>query len=121
MKRIAVASDGKDVSQHFGYCEGFTLAVIEGNQVSKVEFEPNPGHKPGFLPKFLAGKGVEVIISGGMGGNAINIFNDNNIDVITGASGNVSKVIDDYIKGDLTSGSSPCKEHAHHGNGMSNH
>lgn len=115
MKRIAVASDGKDVSQHFGHCEGFTLAVIEENQVSKVEFEPNPGHKPGFLPKFLAEKRVEVIISGGMGGSAINIFNDNNIDVITGASGNVSKVIDDYLKGELTSNGSPCKEHLHKG------
>lgn len=118
MKKIAVASDGKTVSQHFGYCEGFIIAEVEDGKIKGEDFLKNPGHKPGLLPKLLAEKDVEVVISGGMGGNAINLFNENNIDVITGASGEVKKVFEDYISGELVSSASPCKEHAHQGNGM---
>lgn len=54
----------------------------------KSECIPNPGHKPGFLPNFLNNLGVNVIISGGMSGGAIDIFNEKGIEVIEGASGN---------------------------------
>ena len=121
MKKIAIALEGQKVSQHFGYCEGFKIAEIEDQKVVSEDFLTNPGHKPGLLPRLLSEKGVDLVISGGMGGNAIAIFNDSNIDVITGASGEISEVIKSYISGDLISGSSPCKEHAHHGNGMSDH
>jgi len=121
MKKIAIASEGEKVSQHFGYCEGFKIAEIEDNAVVGEDYFKNPGHKPGLLPKLLAEKGVDLVISGGMGGNAISIFNENKIDVITGASGEISTVINDYISGELTSGNSACKEHAHHGEGMHNH
>ncbi len=121
MKKIAIALEGQKVSQHFGYCEGFKIAEIKEDKVVNEDFLKNPGHKPGLLPKLLSEKGVDLVISGGMGGNAIAIFNENNIDVITGASGEISKIISDYISGNLTSGNSPCKEHAHHGKGMSDH
>ncbi len=121
MKKIAIASEGQKVSQHFGYCEGFKISEIEDDKVVNEDFLKNPGHQPGLLPKLLSEKGVDLVISGGMGGNAIALFNESNIDVITGASGELSKIVDDYISGDLTSGSSPCREHVHQGNGMTKH
>lgn len=45
----------------------------------KKELITKSSHKPGFLPNFLADRGVEVIISGGMGGRAIDLFNERNI------------------------------------------
>lgn len=95
--KIAVASDGRNISMHFGHCEGFTIFDVEGNKKISSNFIENPGHRPGYLPEFLKGKGVECIISGGMGSSAIDLFNGYGIDVITGASGDVEEVTKKYV------------------------
>jgi len=40
-----------------------------------------------------------VVIAYGMGGRAVDFFNQLGIDVITGASGRVEEVVDDFLKG----------------------
>nr|WP_312578957.1 NifB/NifX family molybdenum-iron cluster-binding protein [Sedimentibacter sp.] len=112
--KIAVASEKGIVTEHFGHCEGFIIFDTENNKIIKRETIPNPGHKPGFLPNFLNDMGVKVIISGGMGGGAIEIFNDKNIEVITGAKGNADEVVNSYLGGNLKSTGSICHEHQHH-------
>jgi len=87
MMRIAVAGEGKNVTEHFGHCVNFLIYNVENGKITNEESIPNPGHKPGFLPNFLADRGVNVIISGGMGGGAVDIFNERNIEVVVGASG----------------------------------
>ena len=86
----------------------------ENNQIVKSETIANPGHKPGFLPNFLADHGVNVIISGGMGGGAVEIFNERNIEVIVGAKGNAKAAVEAYLEGSLKSTGSVCHEHQHH-------
>ncbi|MFA6844856.1 MAG: NifB/NifX family molybdenum-iron cluster-binding protein [Sphaerochaetaceae bacterium] len=112
--RIAVASENSMVTGHFGHCESFMLFDTENGKITKVETVPNPGHKPGFLPVFLSEKGVEVIISGGMGGGAVDIFNEKNIEVILGASGDAKVAVQAYLDGKLQSTGSICHEHQHH-------
>jgi Mrp family chromosome partitioning ATPase/predicted Fe-Mo cluster-binding NifX family protein len=112
--KIAVASENKMVTEHFGHCEGFMIFDTENNKIVKSETIPNPGHKPGFLPNFLNDMGVNVIISGGMGGGAIEIFNDKNIEVIVGARGSAEAAVNSYLKGELKSTGSVCHEHQHH-------
>lgn len=112
--KIAVACEGKLVAQHFGYCEGFTIIEANDNKIASKEFVQNPGHRPGFLPVFLHEKGVNVIISGGMGGAAVDLFNGNGIEVITGASGDVEAAASSYLNGELKSTGSICHEHQHH-------
>ncbi|MBE0069333.1 NifB/NifX family molybdenum-iron cluster-binding protein [Thermoanaerobacterium thermosaccharolyticum] len=111
--KIAVASDGRNVSMHFGHCEGFTIFDVEGNKIISSNFIENPGHRPGYLPEFLKGKGVECIISGGMGSSAIDLFNGYGIDVITGASGDVEEVTKKYVDETLISSGSACEKHEH--------
>jgi predicted Fe-Mo cluster-binding NifX family protein len=113
--KIAVASEGKMVAGHFGHCEGFILYEAENEQITKSDFVPNPGHRPGFLPNYLNDLGVNVIISGGMGGGAIEIFNEKNIEVIVGASGDAQTAAEAYLKGELKSTGSVCHEHQHSG------
>ncbi len=113
--KIAIATDGKMVSGHFGHCEGFTLYEVDEDKVLNKKFVENPGHRPGFLPKFLNEKDVDVIIAGGMGGTAQQLFAENNIEVIVGAQGNCDDVIDAYIKGKLKSTDSVCEEHQYEG------
>lgn len=113
MMKVAITTDGKSVSEHFGHCEGFTIYEVENNKVSSSQFHPNPGHVPGLLPNYLNDQGVKVIIAGGMGGGAIQIFNEKAIETITGVSGQLDEVIGKYLNGDLVSTGSVCHEHQH--------
>lgn len=113
--KIAVASEGKYISGHFGHCEGFTIYQVEDKNIKNEEFKPNPGHKPGYLPVFLKELDVNVVISGGMGAAAQEIFNENGIEVVVGAEGLSSDAVEKFIKGELKSTGSVCTEHAHEG------
>lgn len=114
MTKIAVASDSGQVAGHFGHCQSFMIFEAEKGGIVKSETVPNPGHKPGFLPNFLGDLGVKVIIAGGMGGGAIDIFNERKIEVIVGALGSSQKAVEEYLAGNLKSTGSVCHEHQHH-------
>ena len=113
MMKIAVASEKNMVTEHFGHCINFNIYESEDGKITKSDSIPNPGHKPGFLPNYLNDIGVNVIISGGMGGGAIDIFNEKNIEVIVGATGEAKAAAEDYLKGSLKSTGSVCHEHMH--------
>ena len=98
---------------HFGHCENFILFDAEAGKITNKESIPNPGHKPGFLPNFLADKGVNVIISGGMGGGAVDIFNERNVEVVVGAQGDAEACVNSYLAGSLKSTGSVCHKHEH--------
>jgi Mrp family chromosome partitioning ATPase/predicted Fe-Mo cluster-binding NifX family protein len=112
--KIAVASELNQVAGHFGHCSNFNIFETENEQIISSESIPNPGHKPGFLPVFLHEKGVKVIISGGMGGAAVELFNEKGIEVIVGAAGDAKEQVARYLKGELKSTGSVCHEHQHH-------
>lgn len=113
--KIAIASEGKYVSGHFGHCEGFTIYHVEDGKVKNEKFISNPGHKPGYLPVFLKELGVNVIISGGMGAAAQELFNESGIEVVVGVEDLCSNAVEQFIKGELKSTGSVCTEHAHEG------
>lgn len=113
--KIAIASDGNRVSGHFGHCEGFNVFQVDEGEILNSEFIPNPGHRPGFLPVFLKEREIDIIIAGGMGGSAQQLFSDNDIEVIVGAQGDCESLIEQYLKGNLQSTGSVCNEHAHEG------
>lgn len=113
--KIAVACEQDMVAEHFGHCENFNIFEVENKQIIKSETLANPGHKPGFLPNFLYDIGVKVVISGGMGGGAIEIFNEKGIEVITGVKGSAKDATEQYLRGVLKSSGSVCQEHQHHG------
>lgn len=112
--RIAVAAMGNTVAGHFGHCENFIFFDTENNQITAENSVPNPGHRPGFLPNFLADNGAQVIISGGMGGGAVDIFNERGVEVIIGVQGDARAAVEAYLKGELQSTGSICHEHEHH-------
>jgi len=113
MIKIAVASENEKVTEHFGHCINFNIYYIENNEIAKSESIPNPGHKPGFLPNYLNDLGVNVIIAGGMGGGAVDIFNEKGIEVIVGATGEAKKAAQLYLDGALESTGSVCHDHNH--------
>lgn len=113
--RIAVAAMGKTVAGHFGHCENFIFFDAENNQITAENSVPNPGHRPGFLPNFLADNGAQVVIAGGMGGGAVDIFNERGVEVIIGVQGDARTAVEAYLRGELKSTGSICHEHEHEG------
>lgn len=115
--RVAVALEGRFVSEHFGHCEGFGVYEISNdNRIVSSSEIPNPGHQPGFLPVFLKEKNVNVIIAGGMGGRAQELFAENGIQVVVGASGDKNEAVSKFLSGELVSTESVCTKHEHEGN-----
>jgi len=113
---VAIATDQNRCSDHFGHCQGFKTYDIVDGKIEKEEFISNPGHKPGFLPVYLSGRGVNVIISSGMGSSAQNLFKKENIEVIVGCEGTLEEIIKDYIDKNLVSNQSVCNKHEFDGN-----
>lgn len=111
--KIAVACMGNTVAQHFGHCEFFNFYDVENGNAVNEEIVPNPGHRPGFLPNFLADHGANVIIAGGMGGGAVEIFEERGVQVVTGASGTAKDAAQRFAQGALKSTGSICHEHEH--------
>lgn len=109
---IAIPTEAEMVCPHFGHCEVFTFYDTATKQIRPV---PNPGHQPGFLPGFLKAQGAELVIAGGMGGRAQDLFADQGIALIVGISGKIKDVIAQYEKGLLKSTGAVCSEHAHAG------
>ncbi|NLB50669.1 MAG: dinitrogenase iron-molybdenum cofactor [Clostridiaceae bacterium] len=114
MIKIAVASEGGAVTAHFGHCRNFNLYDAEDGRLVTGSSIPNPGHKPGFLPVFLHEQGVNVIISGGMGAAAVDLFNQQGIQVVVGAQGDAREAAQAYLEGELISTGSICHEHQSH-------
>jgi len=107
--KIAISTDNGEVSPHFGRCPEFTIIEVEDNKIIKKEVIDNPGHMTGFLPKFFNEQGVDCVIAGGAGFRAQQLFNEFDIELITGVQGKVDDIIDDLIKGKLKQGESLCK------------
>lgn len=109
--KIAIPVQAGRVSMHFGHCEEFALyEVNEGNKVitGKTAHKP-PGHEPGVLPRWLHELGANVIITGGMGQRAQQLFAQNGIDVVLGAPADTPEdVAAAYLGGTLQAGENVC-------------
>ncbi|KPJ83085.1 MAG: dinitrogenase iron-molybdenum cofactor [Spirochaetes bacterium DG_61] len=107
--RIAISTDGSDVSAHFGRCPHFTIIDMENGKVLTREILENPGHAPGYIPEFLREKGVECVVAGGMGRRAEQLFDQAGIKIIVGVQGGIDEVIDKLLRGELKGGRSLCE------------
>ena len=107
--KIAISTDGKLVSGHFGRCPSFTIVEIEENKIKSKEVVDNPGHHPGFVPEFLHKKGIDCIVSGGMGRKAEELFRQYNIETVVGITGTVDETLEKIRNGSLESTKSLCR------------
>ena len=64
-------ADGK-LAVHFGHCASFALIDADaiGKTIQQRQDIDAPPHQPGLLPPWLAERGVNRIIAGGMGQRA---------------------------------------------------
>lgn len=112
--RIAVASEGGVVAQHFGRCPEYTIFEVRDGLVMGKKVIPNPGHQPGFLPVYLGEMGVSCIMAGGMGPRAQALFEQRGIKTVVGVEGPVDGAVSAFLRGELVPGESFC-DHPHGG------
>jgi len=109
--RIAIPVVEGHLSAHFGHCEEFAIynVDIENKKIVSQESTPPPPHEPGVLPAWLSEKGVNMIIAGGMGSRAQQIFVEEGIQVVVGTPAEGSdEIIRAYLNGTLASGENIC-------------
>ena len=116
--RIAISTDGKYVSEHFGRCPSFTLVDIGNGKLINRTIIDNPGHSPGYIPEFLHEKGVSCIVCGGMGLRAKEIFEHLGIQSIMGIEGSVEDIINTIKTGVLEGKDSICTPGSGRGYGV---
>lgn len=106
--RIAIATEGSEVCQHFGHTPHFTFVDITDGKETERQVLPNPGHVPGALPRWMGEMNVNTVIAGGVGAAAQSIFRARGIDFIMGAAGEVDEIVKAFIEGNLKTGCSTC-------------
>jgi len=122
--KIAVTAESNNglestVAQHFGHAPYFMLVDVENGEVTATKGVANPfaeRHEPGQIPGFVKEQNADVILSGGMGGRAIQFFEQAGIKAATGASATERQAMENYLGGNLTE-AAPCAESVEHGHG----
>jgi len=116
---VPVTTDNM-IDGHFGHCDSFNVFTIsENNKIADIKNLKSPegcGCKSNIAGD-LAADGVTVLLAGGIGGGAINVLNNNGIEVIRGCSGNSEEVVKLFISGLVADSGSSCKQHEHHHHG----
>ena len=109
--RIAIPIAQGKLAMHFGHCEQFALVDVdeEKKTVTRQEMVQAPEHEPGILPRWLAERGANVIIAGGMGMRAQQLFSAQGIEVAVGApAGEPRALATAYVNGALQTGPNVC-------------
>jgi predicted Fe-Mo cluster-binding NifX family protein len=90
---------------HFGHCALYTLVSVENGEVQRVDVVPNVPHQQGgcMAPvQYLAEKGVNRLIAGGMGLRPLMGFHQVGIDVYHGGEARtVGEAVQAAIEGQL--------------------
>ena len=106
--KVAVACNGTEVSPHFGRCQRYLIADLEGAEISLVEWLESPGHEPGVLPELMRRKGVELVLAGGAGPRAQGLFAAAGIEFFPGVTGPAVEALQALACGMLEAGDSSC-------------
>lgn len=109
--KIAIPVRNNALCQHFGHCDQFYIcnADVQSKEIQSFELITPPPHEPGLLPRWLAEKQINVIIAGGMGQKAKQLFAQRGIEVFVGAPAIEPKVVvEKYMNNDLVYGVNAC-------------
>lgn len=115
--KIAMPIAGGRFSAHFGGAEAFAFYPVDkpNGVLGDPKFLTPPEHGRGVYPMWLKKHGATVVLAGGMGPRAADIFNAQGIDVVLGVEGEDPEVIAcEYLAGSLQTTGGVCQEHGFH-------
>lgn len=111
-KRFAIPMAANVLSAHFGHCQAFAFVDVEDNMITNITMMDPPEHQPGTYPRWVAANGATDVIAGGMGPQAVNLFNDNGINVFVGAPVQTAKtLVELFLANKLELNANYCDHH----------
>ena len=105
--RVAIPCEGNQVCELFGHAPEFMFidADLGKGQIEKEERLAAPSHQPGLLPQWVAAQGADIVLATGMGGQAVELFAQQGVDVVTGVTlRDPRRAVEDYLGGMLSVG-----------------
>ena len=108
---IAIPTAQGRLCMHFGHCEKFALVRVDrdSKEILWNRMVEPPPHEPGLLPRWLHDRGVELVIAGGMGGRAQQLFTQFGIDLVVGAPPEPpNEIVRAYLENTLQTGQNLC-------------
>ena len=109
--KIAIPTAEKQLCMHFGHCEQFAFVTVDPDtkNISGTDYLTPPPHEPGVIPQWVAENGGNLVIAGGMGQRAQEIFNQHGVDVVVGAQPDTPEnLVMAYLNGSLQTGQNAC-------------
>jgi len=117
MKIAVPVTIENQIDGHFGHCESYgVFSVSDNNEIIEIKKVASPqgcGCKSD-IASVLASDGVTIMLAGGIGGGAINVLNNNGIEVIRGCSGDATEVVKLFLSGLVEDSGSSCHQHEAH-------
>lgn len=111
---IAIPVDNGMLSQHFGHCETFYFASVEGANIVKEWYMVPPTHEPGLYPAWIKEQCADTVIAGGMGKKACDLFRQNSIIIHTGAESQPPQtVVKTFLDRTIKFSNNSCENHVH--------
>jgi predicted Fe-Mo cluster-binding NifX family protein len=108
---IALPVSEEQVATHFGHAPKFAMFDVDQEKkvIQDVRLIDAPPHQPGMLPGWLAERGANLVITGGMGQRAVSLFAERGIQVVMGApEAEPRAIVESYLAGTLPSGQNLC-------------
>jgi len=107
--RFAIPITNGILTMHFGHAKEFAIIDVKDKIIEKKQILEPPPHAPGVLPAWLHDLGVNIIIAGGMGAQAIALFDESGIKVQTGAPTlDPETLIQNYLANTLLTATNAC-------------
>lgn len=116
MKIAIPIRDGK-FCEHFGGADTFSFYTVDetSRSVGNHHLNVPPEHGRGVFPVWLRQQGATVVMAGGMGPRAVNIFAHQGVEVVLGVQGeDPEKIVHGYLDGTLETTGEVCHEHGFH-------
>ncbi|MBD3370549.1 P-loop NTPase [Candidatus Fermentibacteria bacterium] len=109
--RIALPLAGGKLSRHFGRAEEFVMYDTdpEKREILESERSAPPPHEEGSFPRLLSEKGVDVLLTGGLGRKARAMLEEAGVVVISGLPEDPpEELARRYMEGNLQAGDNAC-------------
>lgn len=109
--KIAIPVANELLCMHFGHCQQFAILNInvDEKKIESKEMLTPPPHEPGVLPAWIKEQGVDLVLAGGMGTRAQDLFTEKGVKVIVGApAGKPEDIAMAYLNQELETGENAC-------------
>ncbi|MDD3644581.1 MAG: NifB/NifX family molybdenum-iron cluster-binding protein [Bacteroidales bacterium] len=114
-QKIAIPMENGKLSAHFGHCQYFAVIAVQDKKIVEITQHMPPEHRPGVYPRWVAALGVTDVIAGGIGQRAIDLFNEQGINVFAGAPiKSEEEIVNEFLAGKLSLSANYCNHDGDH-------